>query len=341
MTGVSGTGSWPASDVREAQAVVVGELTSAPEGVEGIPFAVNPHGRGPWADPVGRAAALLVDMPTELGVHGWALADRPGRDLDRARSVVGEDLDALAVAAFGYAGRIVVPVVGPLTLAATLYLARGDRVVSDTGAVRELTESLGVGIAAHVDRLRGHVPGAQVVVLVDEHDLAAVIAGAVPSFSGRAMLRSVPAPAAAELLSMLVDAVREASGSQVVIDVGPAWTTVGTAVSAGADAVALAVGQVGRQGWERVAETVEAGIPLWAAVPGRSGASDGRSARTGPQARVLHRPWREVGLPVGGLAEVVVLPDPATPPAGGPEGARRELADLVVTARELAEIAAG
>jgi len=343
VTGVSGTGRWPSADVREAQAVVVGDLTSAPEGVEGIPFGVNPLGRGPWAEPVGRAAALLVDMPTELGVHGWALADRPGRDLERARSVVGEDLDALAVAAYGYTGRMVVPVVGPLTLAATLYLARGDRAVADAGALRELTESLGVGIAAHVDRLVGLVPGAHAVVLVDEHDLAAVLGGAVPSFSGRTTLRSVSAPVAAGLLSALVDVVRAASGTQVVIDVGDAWTTIGTAVSSGADGVALAVERTGRRGWERVAETVEAGVPLWAAIPGRGESEGRRSATAGAeaQARVLREPWREVGLPASGLAEVVVLPDAATPATRAPDGARRELTDLLATARVLAEVAAG
>ncbi|HUX70628.1 MAG TPA: hypothetical protein VMV41_08980 [Cellulomonadaceae bacterium] len=349
MTGVSGLGPWPGSDVHEAQVVVVGDLTSAPDGVEGIPFAVNPVDRGPWAGPLGRAAALLVDMPTDLGVHGWMLADRPGRDLDRARSAVREDLDALAVAAHQYSGRLVVPVVGPLTLATTLYLARGDRVLSDSGALRELGESLGAGIAAHVGRVQDLIPSAQVVVVLDEVDLVAALRGAVPSFSGRTTLRPVPAPVAAELLRGVVDAVRSASGTpsgiEVVVDVGAAWTTVGTVVSAGADGVVLAVERTDRRGWDRVAETVEGGVALWAAIPGRREARTRASATEGveAQARVLGEPWREVGLPASGLAEVVLVTESSSrgTSAPGTDRARHELADLLDVARLMTEVAAG
>ncbi len=348
MTGVTGLGPWPGSDVLEAQAVVVGDLTATPEGVEGIPFAVNPADRGPWAGPLGRGAALLLDMPTELGVHGWTLADRPGRDLDRARSAVQEDLDALAVAAHQYSGRLVVPVLGPVTMAATLYRARGDRVVADRGALRELGESLGAGVAAHVGRVRSLIPSAQVVVVLDEVDLVAALRGAVPSFSGRTMLRPLPAPVAAELLRGVLDSVRGAEGRaaiEAVVDVGAAWTTVGTAVSAGADGVVLAVEQIDRGGWDRVAETVEGAVALWASIPGRRDARTGAAATSGAerQARVLVDRWREVGLPASRLADVVLVAE--TPSRGtaapGTDRARRDLADLVEVARVLAETAAG
>ena len=284
MTGVSGLGPWPGSDVLEAQSDVVGALTSAPEGVEGIPFAVNPVHRGPWAEPLGRAAALLLDLPTELGVHGWTLADRPGRDLDRARSAVREDLDALAISAHQYSGRLVVPVIGPVTLAATLYRARGDRVLADSGALRELGESLGAGVAAHVARVRSLIPSAQVVVVLDEVDLVAALRGTVPSFSGRTMLRAVPAPVAAELLRGVLDSIRGGSADrpavEVVVDVGAAWTTVGTVVSARADGVVVAVEQIDRRGWDRVAATVEGAVALWASIPGRRDARAPRRSTT-------------------------------------------------------------
>ena len=124
MIAVSGSGPWPGNDVLEAQNVVMGDLAETPEGITGIPFAVRLPARGPAADATGSTAALLLDLPVELGVHGWKLADRPGRDLARAQSLRREDLDALAVAAHGYVGPLLVPVTGPLTLAASLYLAR-------------------------------------------------------------------------------------------------------------------------------------------------------------------------------------------------------------------------
>ena len=57
--------------------VVVGDLVDTPSEVAGLPFTVTLAERGPWGDRVGRAAALLAELPTELGPHGWKLADRP------------------------------------------------------------------------------------------------------------------------------------------------------------------------------------------------------------------------------------------------------------------------
>lgn len=356
MVGVSGAGTWPGTDVREAQSVVLGDLTGVPAGIDGLPFCVRLPARGPWADAVGTVAGLLVDLPAELGPHGWKLADRPGRDVDRARALLREDLDALAVAAYGYAGRLVVPVQGPLAVATQLYLARGDRVLADAGAVRELTESFAVGLAEHLASIGTAVPGAEAVVLLRETSLAEVLAGVVPSFSGRSPLRSVAAPLAAELLRTVVTAVRSAGATSVVIDVGRSWTVVGTAVSAGVDAVALDVATVDERGWDRLAETVEDGVTLWAAMPAAvasRSSSVGDRARPeggGPdvvrQARALLDPWRALGLPAAGLADVVLLPE--VPLLDGnevgwstPEAARTALSDVVRVALHVAEHAAG
>jgi hypothetical protein len=338
---VTGSGTWPGTDVLEAQTVVVGDLTSVPDGIEGLPFTVRPAGRGPWADPVGTAAALLVDLPAELGVHGWMLSDRPGQDLGQAQALAREDLDALAVAAYGYVGRLVVPVLGPLTLAAQLYLARGDRVLADPGALREVSESLGAGIGMHVARVRGAVPGATVVVMLREQLLAQVMGGLIPSFSGRASLRSVPPPVAAERLRSAAHVVQASGGGQVVVDVGPSWGAIGTAVSAGVDAVGVTVARVDSRGWERVAETVEQGVVLWAALPGvvtsRSGGPD-----VDGQARAVLDPWRSVGLPLKALSDLVVLPEVPTVSGaesgwGTPAEARQALTDVVRSALILAE----
>ena len=115
--------------------------------------------RGPGADPVGRTGALLDQLPVELGPHGWRLADHGGVDLERAQAFWREDLDALAISAASFDGELSVQVLGPWTLSAALYLARGDRVLTDSGAVRELGESLAAGVAgAAVFRSRGPGP---------------------------------------------------------------------------------------------------------------------------------------------------------------------------------------
>src|SRR6185312_11477354 len=95
-----------------------------------------------------------------------------------------------------------------MTLAASLYLSRGDRVVSDPGAVRELAASLAAGLAEHLAAIRRSVPGAQPTVLLQEPLLAQVMAGVLPSFSGYSALRSVPGPVAAERISEVAAGVR-------------------------------------------------------------------------------------------------------------------------------------
>ena len=337
MTGVSGLGPWPGVDALEAQTVVLGDLTDVPGGLDGLPFRVQPVGGRAAPDAAGRAAALLVDLPVEVGVHGWKLADHPGQDLARARSLAREELDGLAVAALGYAGPLVVPVQGPLTLAASLYLARGDRALADPGAVRELTESLATGLAEELDRLRVAVPGAEPLVLLHEPMLAAVLVGAVPTFSGYAAIRAVPGPVVADRLRTLSDVVRRAGARGVVVHLGDAWASLPAVARSGVDGVGLGVGTLDERAWERVAEVVEGGLRVWAALPPVSS-----SQCAGPdvrgQAETLLRPWGRVGLPASRLSDVVLMP------AGtgqDPGAARRALADVVRAAEVVAERAEG
>ena len=88
----TGIGSLPGTDIGEAVATVFGELP--------LPYLPELPARGPGADMIGRAAGLLVDMPVDLQPSGWRLVDHPGRDLQRTRSWLRQDLVARA-ATFG------------------------------------------------------------------------------------------------------------------------------------------------------------------------------------------------------------------------------------------------
>ena len=351
MTAVSGLGPWEGDDVLEAQTAVVGDLTSTPTGVDGLPFLVQLPGRGYGAGPTGRGTVFLAELAAELGPHGWKLADRPGRDSMRAAALLRQDLDALAVGAYGYVGPLVVSVTGPLTLAANLYLARGDRVLSDVGAVRELAESLGAGVAAHLDAVRVAVPGAAPVVVLDESRLAEVLLGRVSTFSGNSVFRAVASGIVSERLRTVADAARGAGAGRVVVHSGASWVPVRAMVAAGADGVGLTVEGFSSQGWERIGEAVEQGVQLWAGLPPASGEvaprrGSGRAGAraAGPdvlaQAEELLRPWGRLGLPVAALRDVVLLA--AGPPdAPTPDAARRALADVVRAAEVVAERAEG
>lgn len=345
MTGVGFLGPWPQADVLEALTIVMGELTGVPEGVQGLPTLVHLPPRGPAAHAVGRGAGLLTGMPVELGPHGWKLADRPGVDLERAQSLVREDLDAIAVAAHGYRGPLVLPFRGPWSLAAVLYLARGDRVVSDPGAVRDLLAAQGEGVAELVRAVRAAVPGAEPVVVLREPMLPDVMAGTVPTFSGMGRLRAVPGDDVAAGLGAVVAAAREGGAVSVVAHGGTrfaarSWQALG---ASGADALGVAAAAVRGPQWDLVAEMVEGGRQMWFGLP-----QSGRLARVdvGQVVQTVAGPWAAVGLPAAGLADVVVHVETSGSLAGGDllrddvQSVRRSIGNAVRVATELAERAA-
>ncbi|GIG38035.1 hypothetical protein [Cellulomonas pakistanensis] len=339
MTAVGGTGPWPGSEPLEAQTTVLGDVAEAPSGVEGLPWTVRLPERGPFGTLAAHALGLLVEMPAELGPHGWRLADRPGGDATRLAALRREDLDALAVAAHGWEGPLVVPVAGPFTLAAGVYLARGDRAVADAGAVVELAESLAAGVAEHLAAIRRAVPGARPTVLLHEPLLAQVVAGVLPSFSGYARLRSVPAPVVSERLGAVVAGVRAGGAERVVLHVGAGSTALGAARGSGADAVGVEVAGLDERRWEAVAEAVEGGLALWASVP-----QPETSQCAGPDVRgvadAVLRGWERVGLTRAGLRDAVLLAPEGPVVPNGPGGARVDPAAARATLATVARAAA-
>lgn len=339
MTAVSGLGPWPGSDPLEAQQTVLGDLADLPDGVDCLPWTVRLTDRGPDGTLVADGLGMLVELPAELGPHGWRLADRPGGDATRLAAARRADLDALAIAAHGWEGRLVVPVCGPLTLAASVYRARGDRAVADAGAVVEIAESLAAGVAEHLAGIARAVPGARATVLLHEPLLAPVIAGVLPSFSGYSRLRAVPAPVASERLARVVALLREGGAEQVVLHVGAGVSLAGAARATGADGLGLEVAGVDERAWESLAEAVESGVRLWAGVP-----QPATSQCAGPDVRgvadAVLRGWERVGLPRTGLRDVVLLaPAAAGPgvPVTDPSVARDTLATVARAAGIVAE----
>jgi methionine synthase II (cobalamin-independent) len=207
MTLATGIGSHPGEDQRdfdEAVRLVLGEVPD-------LSYLPEVPGRGATASMTGRALAVVADLGADLQPAGWRLTDAPGIDHRRARSLLGQDLDGLEEQAQGYAGTFKVQVAGPWTLAATVERPRGDKVLADFGARRELAQALAEGLGAHVGDLRRRLPGAdRLVVQVDEPALAAVLAGSVPTASGFGRHRTVDQPEASQALAWVLDAVAAA-----------------------------------------------------------------------------------------------------------------------------------
>jgi methionine synthase II (cobalamin-independent) len=212
VTRATGVGSHPGEDQRafeEAVRLVLGELPD-------LAYVPEVPGRGPGADMVGRTLALLDGIGADLQPAGWRVTDAPGVDHRRAVSLLGQDLDFVEEQAQGYSGVLKLQVTGPWTLASSVERPRGDRVLADHGLRRELAQSVASGLAAHLAGVRRRVPGATLLLQVDEPALPAVLAGRVPTASGFHRHRSVDPPAAAALLDEVL-APAAAAGVETLV----------------------------------------------------------------------------------------------------------------------------
>ncbi|GGL41472.1 methionine synthase [Phycicoccus endophyticus] len=293
----TGIGSWPGESAREAVRAVRDLLVDG-DG-RGLPYLPETPGRGPGADLVGRAAGLLVDLPVDLQPSGWRLVDRAGRDAARTASLLREDLDELAEAYDGYSGPLKVQVAGPWTLAATLRLTRGERVVSDPGASADLLASLTEGIGAHVADVRRLVPGAEVVLQVDEPSVTAVLEGALPTASGYGRVRAVdPQDVARGLRELLA-----AHDGPTVVHCCHARAPLPLLRGTGAGYLALDLVDASPARWESVAATLEAGTGVVAGVVATDGETSGARAR-----EVLTDGLERAGVAPGEVPRLVLSP---------------------------------
>jgi hypothetical protein len=205
----TGLGPFPGTDSLEAARTVFGEL---PE----LPYMPLLPARGLGGDPVARTAALLADLHVDLQPSGWRLVPRPGMDESRVRAALTADLDALEEAAEGYEGDFKVQVLGPWTLAASLELTNLEKALADPGAVRDLSQSLGEGLEAHLADLRRRLPGLErLVVQFDERLLPAIIGGQVPTASGWGRLGAVEDQVAEDVLRPVMDGAGDVPGIRV------------------------------------------------------------------------------------------------------------------------------
>jgi methionine synthase II (cobalamin-independent) len=293
----------PGTDPAEAMRIVAGEL---PE----FPYLPELPARGPGADLTGRTAALLVDMPVEVTPRGWRLADRPGRDLARAKSMLSSDLDVLEETLQARDGQqstapVKIQLCGPWTLAATLELTRTmDAALGDPGAVADLAASLAEGVAAHAADVAKRVPGARLVVQFDEPALAGVAAGEVPTASGISRLPAIEDDTLRERLAQVISATFGYTVVHSCANRVPFWIIR----AAGADGVSFDLSQLRRAEQDAVGEAAEAGMGLLLgvvpAVPAVGDADDGTAKDA---ARRVVRLWRRLGLPPQ-VDQVVITP---------------------------------
>jgi len=321
----TGVGSMPGTDPAEAVAVVLGELPD-------FPYLPELPGRGPGADLTGRTAALLVGLAVDTTTGGWRFAARPGRDLRHAAGLLQRDLDALEQAADGCDTVLKVQVCGPWTMAATIELSRSQNpALHDPGAVADLTQSLAEGVAAHVAEVRRRVPGATVLLQLDEPALPAALAGRVPTASGLNRIAAVDAAVTTAALRTVLTAAK----AFAIVHCCAPDIPFKIIRDCGAGAVGFDLGLLRRETEDGLAETAEAGLGILAGAakttdpattqePERGNRASSPAPReTAAEVIAL---WRRMGLPASKLADQVVVTPSCGLAGSSPAGARAVLA---------------
>lgn len=354
----TGVGSLPGEDYLEAVKVVLGELGESP----GLPHVPELPARGAVAGMVGRALAVVDGLDADLQPAGWRLtgsSGSPGVDHRRARSLLAQDLDTIEEQAQGAVPPEVgfkTQVTGPWTLAATVERPRGDKVLADHGARRDLAQALAEGVGSHVRDLRRRLPDvATLVVQVDEPALAAVLGARVPTASGFGKHRAVEPREASETLAWVLAAIIAAGGEPWVHSCAPGTPldllrialrdahsslagSSGTAGAAGLSAgLSVDLDVVDAAGHDRLAEALEAGVSVaLGVVPsvGPAAAGDPKQAAKGATDRVVR--WLDMlGLDPTAYADRLFL-TPACGLAGATAAyARTALATCRIAAASL------
>ncbi len=254
----TGIGSMPGDDLAASLQVVLDVLAHD----HGLPFLPELPARGVASGMIGRTLSLIDGIGVDLQPAGWRLTDAAGVDQRRARSRLDQDLDVLEEHTQGYAGAFKVQVAGPWTLAAMVEKPRGDKVLSDHGARRDLAQALAESVRGHVRDVRRRLDDrgdvSRLVVQVDEPALAAVMDGGVPTASGFGRHRTVHPPEASEHLAWVLAAIAE-EGAEPWVHACAPETRLELLRGAGARGLAVDVNVLDAAGHSALGEALEAG----------------------------------------------------------------------------------
>lgn len=326
MSTATGVGSMPGTGYAEGVRLVLGELPD-------LPHVLELPGRGVSAAMTGRGLAVVAGLAADLQPAGWRLTDASGVDHRRARSLLAQDLDVVEELAQDYVGAFKTQVAGPWTLAATVEKPRGDKVLSDHGARRELAQSLAEGITVHLADLRRRLRGVdRWIVQLDEPALAAVVNAQVPTASGFGRHRRVDLPEASAHLEWVVAAITDAGAEAWVHSCAPQtpWSLV-----AGAGVVGLSadLDQLGAGDLDTFAEALEAGrTTALGVVPSTDPATEPSDARITER---VQRLLDMLGVDREVVGEHLVITPTCGLAGAGADWARRALRLSATVARNL------
>jgi methionine synthase II (cobalamin-independent) len=314
----TGIGSWPGADMADAVKIAFAECPD-------LPYLPELPARGAYAQLVGRSTAFLAGLAVDLQPAGWRLTDASSRDHRLAVSTLRADLDTLEEHAQGYQGTVKLSVAGPWTLAATMERPRGDRVLADPGARRDVNQSLAEGIAQLVAELARRLPDIEPLIQLDEPMLPAVLAGSIPNASGLSRHRAIEP---SEVSGAISYALHRLAPTPVAVHCCAAGPPIELLRSAGVSGVLLDIDQLTGAEWDVVGASLEAG--LWI---GMGALPTDRTLGPDQVARRVLDPLCDLSLEPLVAAGIVI-----TPACGLASGTRDSAVSALRTLRSAAQI---
>ncbi|MCW2780419.1 MAG: Methionine synthase, vitamin-B12 independent [Marmoricola sp.] len=327
MSVATGIGSLPGEDFHQAIRLVLDELPD-------LPHLPELPARGAIANMTGRTLAVVADLGFDLQPAGWRLTDAAGIDHRRARSLLSQDLDGFEELTQSYRGELKLQVAGPWTLASTVEKPRGDKVLSDHGARRDLAQALAEGLRTHVADVRRRVPDATLIVQVDEPALPFVLNGQVPTASGFGRHRRIHPPEASAALEGVFEAIT-AAGAVPVAHCCGADAPIELVRGAGARGISLDADLLTTSAYDEVGALLEAGERLFLGVvpSSQETAMPGERAVTERVLRLLDM----LGFDPEAVGAQLVLTPSCGLAGASPEHAKKALALVRTSASQLAQ----
>lgn len=243
---------------------------------------------------IGRTGGMLAGIEATLGLEttseGWRLGGSLGRQMRRAQSLLREDLDALEATSEGYRGSVKCQISGPWTMAASVELRSGERMLRDPGAVDELADALSDVVRAQIADLRRRVPGAeQLLVQVDEPALPAVLEGRIGTASGLSTYAAVDPQRAGTVLGRVL-AAATAGGAQPGVHCCAARPPIGLMLAAGAAFLSVDIRDAAPGLDLELGALLESGAGLVAgSIPALGSGTLSDTAASAPLRALLHR----------------------------------------------------
>ena len=260
-------------------------------------------------DVVGLTTGILPGINVDAGPRSWVLSTRPQLRTRRIWDRVEADLDQCEQAWGTRIDAVKIQVAGPWTLSASIELSNGHRALTDTGALRDLTESLIAGIQEYSADVRARFD-TEVYVQLDEPLLAQVRDGSLP---GTSQFDEIPSINDADLGERLAGVIERAE-VRYLNQTGypPLWKV---AQVAGVETCQVTLDTVrGNEQYDGMGYALAAGMRVGL---GMTRAGDDRDPRH--LAVDVARMWDELGLdrtlfthavdvhPRGGLANCTLL----------------------------------